>query len=311
MAYTVPPLSYDYGALEPHIDARTMTLHHDKHHQSYVDKLNDAVRGTEFDGKPIEEVIRHLDQVPEDKRTVVRNNGGGHLNHGLFWESMSPNGGAPPDGALASAIDDAFGSFDEFKEKFEAAGVGQFGSGWAWLVLDGGSLAIMSTPNQDNPVSNGQTPLVGNDVWEHAYYLKYQNKRPEYLKAWWNVVNWGKVAERFEAAHRKTHARGVTPVREQSQEVDMTMGGGQTTDQWLTTLRTDTAQEGFELAIKLARNAVKATQPDGDLRAALREAYNHDTAQLIAASDVVASYFQTVAAANDYWRASAGGDAAG
>jgi Fe-Mn family superoxide dismutase len=162
--------------------------------------VNDALSGTDWDGKPIEEVIRNLDQVPEDKRTVVRNNGGGHLNHSLFWESMSPNGGGGPDGDLASAIDDAFGSFDAFKEKFEAAGVGQFGSGWAWLVLDGGSLAVTSTPNQDNPVTGGQTPLVGNDVWEHAYYLKYQNKRPDYLKAWWNVVDWGKVAERYAAA---------------------------------------------------------------------------------------------------------------
>ena len=200
MPWEVPPLPYDYAALEPHIDEQTMRLHHDKHHQAYVDKVNDALSGTDWDGKPIEEVIRNLDQVPEDKRTAVRNNGGGHLNHSLFWESMSPDGGGAPDGDLASAIDDAFGSFDAFKEKFEAAGVGQFGSGWAWLVLDGGSLAVTSTPNQDNPVTGGQTPLVGNDVWEHAYYLKYQNKRPDYLKAWWNVVDWGKVAERYAAA---------------------------------------------------------------------------------------------------------------
>jgi Fe-Mn family superoxide dismutase len=200
MPWEVPPLPYDYAALEPHIDAQTMTVHHDKHHQAYVDKVNDALNGTDLDGKPIEEVIRNLDQVPDDKRTAVRNNGGGHLNHSLFWESMSPDGGGAPDGELASAIDDAFGSFDAFKEQFEAAGVGQFGSGWAWLVLDGGSLKVTSTPNQDNPVSNGQTPLVGNDVWEHAYYLKYQNKRPDYLKAWWNVVNWPKVAERYAAA---------------------------------------------------------------------------------------------------------------
>jgi superoxide dismutase, Fe-Mn family len=200
MPWEVPPLPYDYAALEPHIDEQTMRLHHDKHHQAYVDKVNDALSGTDWDSKPIEEVIRNLDQVPEDKRTGARNNDGGHLNHGLFWESMSPNGGGAPDGDLASAIDDAFGSFDAFKEKFEAAGVGQFGSGWAWLVVDGGSLAITSTPNQDNPVTAGQTPLVGNDVWEHAYYLKYQNKRPDYLKAWWNVVDWGKVAERYAAA---------------------------------------------------------------------------------------------------------------
>jgi len=200
MAFEVPPLPYDYNALEPHIDEQTMRLHHDKHHQAYVDKANGSLEGTEWQDKPIEEVVANLAALPDDKRGVVRNNGGGHLNHSLFWESMSPDGGGAPDGELASAIDEAFGSFDAFKEKFEAAGVGQFGSGWAWLVLDGGRLAVTSTPNQDNPVSNGQTPLVGNDVWEHAYYLKYQNKRPDYLKAWWNVVNWSKVAERFAAA---------------------------------------------------------------------------------------------------------------
>jgi Fe-Mn family superoxide dismutase len=200
MAYEVPPLPYDYAALEPHIDEQTMRLHHDKHHQAYVDKVNDALEGTEHAGKPIEEIIANLDAIPEDKRGVVRNNGGGHLNHSLFWESMSPNGGGAPDGDLAGAIDEAFGSFDAFKEQFEAAGVGRFGSGWAWLIVDGGKLAITSTPNQDNPVTEGKTPLVGNDVWEHAYYLKYQNRRPEYLKAWWNVVDWGKVAERYAAA---------------------------------------------------------------------------------------------------------------
>jgi superoxide dismutase, Fe-Mn family len=200
MAYEVPPLPYDYAALEPHIDEQTMRLHHDKHHQAYVDKANGALEGTEWADKPIEEVIANLDALPDDKRGPVRNNGGGHLNHSLFWESMSPNGGGEPSGDLASAIDDAFGSFDAFKEKFEAAGVGQFGSGWAWLVLDGGTLKITSTANQDSPVSSGATPLVGNDVWEHAYYLKYQNKRPDYLKAWWNVVDWGKVAERYAAA---------------------------------------------------------------------------------------------------------------
>jgi Fe-Mn family superoxide dismutase len=183
MAYEVPPLPYSPDALEPHIDAQTMTLHHDKHHQAYVDKANAALEGTEFADKPIEEVIADLDALPADKRTAVRNNGGGHYNHTLFWESMSPSGGGAPEGELASAIDEAFGSFDAFKEQFEAAGVGQFGSGWAWLVLDGGSLAITSTPNQDSPVMEGKTPLVGNDVWEHAYYLKYQNKRPDYLKA--------------------------------------------------------------------------------------------------------------------------------
>jgi superoxide dismutase, Fe-Mn family len=200
MAYEVPPLPYDYDALEPHIDRQTMELHHDKHHQAYVDKANDALSGTDLEDKPIEEVVRNLDAVPEDKRGVVRNNGGGHLNHSLFWESMSPDGGGAPGGDLAGAIDDAFGSFDAFKEQFEAAGVGQFGSGWAWLVLDGGTLKITSTPNQDSPVTSGATPLVGNDVWEHAYYLKYQNKRPDYLKAWWNVVDWSKVAERYAAA---------------------------------------------------------------------------------------------------------------
>jgi len=200
MAYEVPPLPYDYDALEPHIDAQTMTLHHDKHHQAYVDKANDALAGGPFDGKPIEEVIANLGQVPEDKRGAVRNNGGGHLNHSLFWESMSPNGGGAPDGDLGSAIDAAFGSFDAFKEQFEAAGVARFGSGWAWLVADGGALKITSTANQDSPLTDGQTPLLGNDVWEHAYYLKYQNRRPEYLKAWWNVVDWSKVAERYAAA---------------------------------------------------------------------------------------------------------------
>jgi Fe-Mn family superoxide dismutase len=200
MAYEVPPLPYDYAALEPHIDEQTMRLHHDKHHQAYVDKANGALEGTDHADKPIEEVIANLDALPDDIKGVVRNNGGGHLNHSLFWESMSPDGGGEPSGDLASAISDAFGSFDDFKEKFEAAGVGQFGSGWAWLVLDGGSLKVTSTPNQDNPVTGGATPLLGNDVWEHAYYLKYQNKRPDYLKAWWNVVNWDKVAERYAAA---------------------------------------------------------------------------------------------------------------
>ncbi len=200
MAYEVPPLPYDYDALEPHIDAQTMTLHHDKHHQAYVDKANAALAGGPFDGKPIEEVIANLGEVPEDKRGAVRNNGGGHLNHSLFWESMSPNGGGAPDGDLGAAIDAAFGSFDAFKEQFEAAGVARFGSGWAWLVVDGGALKITSTANQDSPLTDGQTPLLGNDVWEHAYYLKYQNRRPEYLKAWWNVVDWSKVAARYAAA---------------------------------------------------------------------------------------------------------------
>jgi Fe-Mn family superoxide dismutase len=200
MAYEVPALPYAYDALEPHIDSETMTLHHDKHHQAYVDKANAALEGTELADKPIEEVIADLDAVPADKRGAVRNNGGGHLNHAMFWESMSPNGGGEPSGELGEAITAAFGSFDAFKEQFEAAGVGQFGSGWAWLVLDGGALKITSTANQDNPISDGKVALLGNDVWEHAYYLTYRNRRPEYLKAWWNVVAWDKVAERYAAA---------------------------------------------------------------------------------------------------------------
>jgi Fe-Mn family superoxide dismutase len=199
MAYEVPPLPYDYDALEPHIDEATMKVHHDKHHQAYVDKANDALAGTDFDGKPIEEVLKDLDSLPSDKQTAVRNNGGGHYNHSLFWESMSPDGGGEPAGALAEAIASAFGSFDDFKTKVKETGVGQFGSGWAWLVHDGSGLAVVGSPNQDNPISQGQTPLLGVDVWEHAYYLKYQNKRPDYIEAWWNVVDWGKVAERYDA----------------------------------------------------------------------------------------------------------------
>lgn len=200
MAFEVPPLPYAYDALEPHIDEATMKLHHDKHHQAYVDKANAALEGTQWADASVEDVLRSLADLPADKQGPVRNNAGGHYNHTLFWESMSPNGGGAPTGELASAIDEAFGGFDAFKEQFEAAGVGRFGSGWVWLVLDGGALAITSTPNQDTPFSEGKTPLLGNDVWEHAYYLKYQNRRPEYLKAWWNVVDWGKVGERFAAA---------------------------------------------------------------------------------------------------------------
>jgi superoxide dismutase, Fe-Mn family len=200
VAYEVPPLPYDYAALEPTIDEQTMKLHHDKHHQAYVDKANGALEGTDWADKPIDEVLQNLSSLPEDKQAVVRNNGGGHANHSLFWESMSPDGGGEPSGELANAIHEAFGSFDSFKEQFEANGVAQFGSGWTWLVLDGGSLKLEKTPNQDSPVLNGQTPLLGNDVWEHAYYLKYQNKRPDYLKAWWDVVNWDAVAERYSAA---------------------------------------------------------------------------------------------------------------
>jgi len=197
MAYSVPPLPYDYSALEPHIDEATMRVHHDKHHQAYVDNANKALDGTEWADKSVEEVLQNLSALPEDKRTPVRNNAGGHYNHSLFWEWMSPDGGGEPDGALAAAIDSAFGSFKEFKDKFKAAGVGRFGSGWSWLVHDGSGLAVVSTANQDNPISDGQTPLLGVDVWEHAYYLKYQNRRPDYIDAWWNTVNWAKVAEGF------------------------------------------------------------------------------------------------------------------
>jgi superoxide dismutase, Fe-Mn family len=199
MAYTVPPLPYDYDALEPHIDAQTMQIHHDKHHQAYVDKVNAALEGTDWADRSIEEVLTRLDELPDDKRTAVRNNGGGHYNHTLFWESMSPDGGGAADGDLAAAIDDAFGSFADFQAKLKDAGVNQFGSGWAWLVLDGGALAVVSTANQDNPISDGKTPLVGVDVWEHAYYLKYQNRRPDYIDAWWNTVDWSRVAERYAA----------------------------------------------------------------------------------------------------------------
>ena len=200
MAYSVPDLPYAYDALEPHIDEATMKVHHDKHHQAYVDKANAALEGTEWADKDVEEVLKELDSLPADKQGPVRNNAGGHANHTFFWQIMSPDGGGEPSGALADAINDTFGSFDEFKEKFKAAGIGQFGSGWAWLVHDGSGLAVTSTANQDSPISAGQTPLLGADVWEHAYYLKYQNKRPDYLDAFWNVVNWDEVASRYEAA---------------------------------------------------------------------------------------------------------------
>jgi Fe-Mn family superoxide dismutase len=200
MPYEVPPLPYAPDALEPHIDGQTMNIHHDKHHQAYVDKVNAALEGTDLADKPIEDVLKNLDAVPQDKRKAVRNNGGGHYNHSLFWEWMSPDGGGAPEGELAEAIDSAFGSFEDFKAKFKEAGVNQFGSGWSWLVLDGGQLAVLGTPNQDNPISEGKTPLLGVDVWEHAYYLSYQNKRPDYIDAWWNTVDWGKVAERYAAA---------------------------------------------------------------------------------------------------------------
>ena len=200
MAYSVPPLPYAYDALEPHIDKLTMEIHHDKHHQAYVDKVNAALEGTPLADAPIEDVLKDLSQVPEAKRTAVRNNGGGHYNHSLFWESMSADGGGEPDGALAVAIASTFGSFSDFQAKLKETGVNQFGSGWSWLVHDGSGLAVVGTPNQDNPISDDKTPLLGVDVWEHAYYLKYQNKRPDYLDAWWNTVDWAKVSERFSAA---------------------------------------------------------------------------------------------------------------
>ncbi|MFZ0090245.1 MAG: superoxide dismutase [Solirubrobacteraceae bacterium] len=198
MAYSVPPLPYDYNALEPHIDEATMRVHHDKHHQAYVDKVNAALEGTEWAETPIDDVLKSLGSLPSDKQKAVRNNGGGHFNHSLFWVWMAPGAGGAPDGALAQAIESAFGSFDDFKAKFKDAGVNQFGSGWSWLVHDGSGLAVVSSANQDNPISDGHTPLLGVDIWEHAYYLKYQNKRPDYIDAWWNVVNWPAVAAAFD-----------------------------------------------------------------------------------------------------------------
>jgi Fe-Mn family superoxide dismutase len=200
MAYEVPDLPYPYDALEPHIDEQTMQIHHDKHHQAYVDKANAALEGTEWADKDVDEVLGSLDELPEDKRTPVRNNAGGHSNHSFFWQIMSPDGGGEPEGDLASAIESAFGGLDQLKEQVNEAGVNRFGSGWTWLVHDGSGLVVTSTANQDSPISDGQTPLLGIDVWEHAYYLKYQNKRPDYLEAWWNVVNWPEVAKRFDAA---------------------------------------------------------------------------------------------------------------
>lgn len=199
MSYSLPKLPYGYDALEPHIDARTMEIHHSKHHNGYVTKVNAALEGTGID-KSIEDLISDLKAVPDDKRGAVRNNGGGHANHSLFWSVMSSDGGGEPSGDLAEAINAAFGSFDGFKEKFSAAAGTRFGSGWAWLVVDGGKLAVESTPNQDNPLMEGRTPILGLDVWEHAYYLHYQNRRPDYVAAFFNVVNWNAVAERFAAA---------------------------------------------------------------------------------------------------------------
>ncbi|HET7745544.1 MAG TPA: superoxide dismutase [Gaiellaceae bacterium] len=200
MAYSVPDLPYGFDALEPTIDAQTMEIHHDKHHAAYVANLNAALEGTEWMDRPIDAVLADLDILPEDKRTPVRNNGGGHANHSLFWETMSPDGGGDPSGALADAIDEAFGSVADLKSAVNDAGVKRFGSGWTWLVWDGTGLAVKSTPNQDSPVMDGDVPLLGIDVWEHAYYLRYQNRRPDYLEAWWNVVSWDMVAARFDAA---------------------------------------------------------------------------------------------------------------
>ncbi len=208
MAYSVPDLPYDYNALEPHIDEATMRVHHDKHHQAYVDNANKALDGTEWADKPVEEVLKNLGSLPSDKQGPVRNNAGGHYNHSLFWQMLSPDGGGSPEGALADAINSKFGSFDDFKSQFKAAGVGRFGSGWAWLVHDGSGIAIVSTANQDSPISDGQTPLLGVDVWEHAYYLKYQNRRPDYLDAVWNVVNWPKVAELYSLPQRGRRGAG-------------------------------------------------------------------------------------------------------
>ena len=197
MAYSVPPLPYGFDALEPHVDARTMEIHHDKHHAAYVTNLNAALEGTEWMDRPIEAVLGNLEIIPEDKRTAVRNNGGGHANHTLFWEIMSPNGGGEPSGALADAIASTFDSFDELKKLVNDAGVKRFGSGWTWLIWDGTGLAVKSTPNQDSPIMDADVPLLGIDVWEHAYYLNYQNRRPDYVDAWWNVVNWTAVGQRF------------------------------------------------------------------------------------------------------------------
>jgi Fe-Mn family superoxide dismutase len=197
MAFEVPPLPYDYAALEPHIDEQTMRLHHDKHHQAYVDKANAALEGTDWAQESVEQILTIVDTLPEDKQAVVRNNAGGHANHSMFWEIMSPDGGGEPDGELAEAINDTFGSLDELKTAVNDAGVGRFGSGWTWLVYDGTGLAVYSTANQDSPMLSSHEPILGNDVWEHAYYLKYQNRRPDYLGAWWNVINWDEVGKRF------------------------------------------------------------------------------------------------------------------
>src|SRR5438270_11168169 len=202
MAYELPPLPYDYSALEPHIDTQTMQLHHDKHHAAYVNNLNAALQSnTQLASLSVDDLMRRISEVPDNIRTAVRNNGGGHANHSMFWQIMTPNGGGQPGGDLANAINSTFGSFDQFKAAFNDAGVKRFGSGWAWLILDkNGSLQVVSTANQDSPLTDGSFPIMGNDVWEHAYYLKYQNRRPDYLNAWWNVVNWDEVAKRYQRA---------------------------------------------------------------------------------------------------------------
>ena len=200
MPYEVPPLPYGYDALEPHIDEATMRVHHDKHHQAYVDNANKALDGTDWADKPVEEALSDLGSLPDDKKTAVQNNAGGHANHALFWEIMSPDGGGEPGGALAGAISSTFGDFASFRQTLSQNGVTRFGSGWTWLVWDGSGLQAYSTANQDSPLLQGHVPLLGIDVWEHAYYLKYQNRRPDYLEAWWNVVNWDEVARRFDEA---------------------------------------------------------------------------------------------------------------
>ena len=200
MAYSVPDLPYDYNALEPHIDEQTMRVHHDKHHQAYVDNANKALEGTEWADRPVEAVLTGLDLLPEDRQTAARNNVGGHANHSLFWEIMSPDGGGEPSGSLGAAIESTFGSLDELKSVVNDAGVKRFGSGWTWLIHDGTGLAVKSTANQDSPWLDDDTPLLGIDVWEHAYYLKYQNRRPDYLQAWWNVVNWDAVQKQYDKA---------------------------------------------------------------------------------------------------------------
>jgi Fe-Mn family superoxide dismutase len=201
MAFTLPPLPYEFSALEPHIDAKTMEIHHGKHHQTYVNNLNAAIeKAPDLASKSIDDLMRNVNTLPEAVRTPIRNNGGGHWNHSMFWQIMSPKAGGEPGGALGAAIKSAFGDFAKFREQFSAAGVGRFGSGWAWLINTGGKLSIASTPNQDNPLMEGQKAIMGLDVWEHAYYLKYQNRRPDYINAWWNVVNWKEVEKRFGSA---------------------------------------------------------------------------------------------------------------